>query len=84
LPKRVTKLSNNIWVWDLGSGKNILWIPGSRGQRETDNKIRIRNTAYKERKFILKIGKLLSMFPLIKEIISKHLIHAENKGNSGS
>ncbi len=43
--KIVTKLSN-IWVWDPGSGKNPFRIPdpGSRGQKSTGSRIRIRNT----------------------------------------
>ncbi len=44
--KIVTKLSK-IWVWDPGSGKNLFRIqdPGSRGQKSTGSRIRIRNTA---------------------------------------
>ncbi len=32
--------------WDPGSGKNLFWIPdpGSRGQKDTGSRIRIRNT----------------------------------------
>jgi hypothetical protein len=44
-PKIVNKLSK-IWVWDPGSGKNLFRIPdpGSRGQKVTGSRIRIRNT----------------------------------------
>jgi hypothetical protein len=44
--KIVTKLSK-IWIWDPGSGKNLFRIPdpGSRGQKGTGSRIRIRNTA---------------------------------------
>ncbi len=43
--KIVTKLSK-IWIWNPGSGKNLLRIPdpGSRGQKGTGSRIRIRNT----------------------------------------
>jgi hypothetical protein len=51
--KIVTKLSK-IWLWDPGSGKNLFRIPdpgvkkapdsGSRGQKGTGSRIRIRNT----------------------------------------
>jgi hypothetical protein len=53
IQKVVTKLSK-IWVWDPrsgirdpGSGKNLFPIPdpGSRGQKGTRSRIRIRNTA---------------------------------------
>jgi hypothetical protein len=42
-----TKLSK-IWVWDPGSGKNLFRIldPGSRGQKGTGSRIRIRNTGF--------------------------------------
>jgi hypothetical protein len=41
----VTKLSK-IWVWDPGSGKNPFRIPdpGSKGQKGTGSRIRIRYT----------------------------------------
>ncbi len=41
----VTKLSK-IWIWDPGYGKNLFRIrdPGSRGQKGTGSRIRIRNT----------------------------------------
>jgi hypothetical protein len=47
IKKTVTKLSK-IWVWDLGSGKNRFRNPdpGSRGQKGTGSRIRIRNTAF--------------------------------------
>jgi hypothetical protein len=40
------KMLSNIWVWDPGSGKNLFRIPdpGSRGQKGTGSRIRIRNT----------------------------------------
>jgi hypothetical protein len=43
--KIVTKPSK-IWVWDPGSGKNLFRNPdpGSRGQKGTGSRIRIRNT----------------------------------------
>ncbi len=42
--KIVTKFSK-IWVWDPGSGENLFRIrgPGSRGQKGTGSRIRIRN-----------------------------------------
>jgi hypothetical protein len=42
-----TKLSK-IWVWDPGSGNNLFRIPdpGSRGQKGTGSRIRIRNTDF--------------------------------------
>ncbi len=45
--KIVTKLSK-VWVWDPGSGKNLFRIPdpGSRGQKGTGSRIRIRNTVF--------------------------------------
>jgi hypothetical protein len=39
-----TNLSK-IWVWDPGSGKSF---SGSKGQKGTGSRIRIRNTAFKE------------------------------------
>ncbi len=43
--KIVSNLSK-IWVWDPGPGKNLIRIPdpGSRGQKGTGSRIRIRNT----------------------------------------
>jgi hypothetical protein len=43
--KIVTKLSK-IWIWDPGSGQNLFRIadPGSKGQKGTGSRIRIRNT----------------------------------------
>ncbi len=45
-PKIVSKLSK-IWVWDPKSGvrKKPILDPGSRGQKGTGSRIRIRNTA---------------------------------------
>ncbi len=50
--KIVTKHSK-IWVRDLGSGKNLFRIPdpGSRGQKGTGSRIRIRNTGFYNKKF---------------------------------
>jgi hypothetical protein len=45
--KLVTKLSK-IWVWDPGSGKKPIPDPGSRGQKGTGSRIRIRNTGFKK------------------------------------
>ncbi len=46
--KIVTKLSK-IWVWDRRSGirKKPIPDPGSRGQKGTGSRIRIRNTGFK-------------------------------------
>jgi hypothetical protein len=43
--KIFTKLSK-VWVWDPGSGKKPIPDPGSRGQKGTGSRIRIRNTDY--------------------------------------
>jgi hypothetical protein len=43
--KIVTKLLK-IWVWDPGSGKKPIPDPGSRYQKGTGSRIRIRNTAH--------------------------------------
>jgi hypothetical protein len=45
--KIVSKLSK-IWVWDPGSGigKKPILDPGSRGQKSTGSRIRIRNNAF--------------------------------------
>ncbi len=45
--KIVTKLSK-IWVWDPRSGirKKPITDPGSRGQKSTGSRIRIRNTGH--------------------------------------
>jgi hypothetical protein len=43
--KIVTKLSK-ILVWDPGSGKKLIPVPGSRGQKGTGSRIRIRNTGF--------------------------------------
>jgi hypothetical protein len=42
--KIITKLSK-IWVWDPRSGIRNKTYPGSRGQKSTRSRIRIRNTA---------------------------------------
>jgi hypothetical protein len=42
--KIVSKLSK-IWVWDPGSGKKPIPDPGSRVQKSTGSRIRIRKTA---------------------------------------
>jgi hypothetical protein len=51
--KIVTKLSK-IWVWDPGSEirKKPILDPGSRGQRGTGSRIRIRNTAWSRGRFV--------------------------------
>ncbi len=51
--KIVNKLSK-IWVWDLGSWirKKPIEDPGSRGQKGTGSRIRIRNTAYDQGSFV--------------------------------
>jgi hypothetical protein len=43
--KIVTKLSK-IWGWDPGSGKKPIPDPGSRGQKGTGSRIRIRNSGF--------------------------------------
>ncbi len=56
--KIVTKLSK-IWIWDPGSGTREKPIPdpGSRGQKGTGSRIRIRNTALKVTSyFVLILG----------------------------
>ena len=47
---KIFNMLSNIWVWDLGSGirKKPIPDPGSRGQKGTGSRIRIRNTVWKE------------------------------------
>ena len=48
--QKIFNMLSNIWVWDPGSGKNLFRIPGpgSRGQKGTGYRIRIRNTGATE------------------------------------
>jgi hypothetical protein len=46
--KKIVKNLLKIWSWNPGSGKNLFQIPdpGSRGQKGTGSRIRIRNTVF--------------------------------------
>ncbi len=45
-PQKIFSMLSNIWVWDPRSGirKKPIPDPGSRGQKGTGSRIRIRNT----------------------------------------
>jgi hypothetical protein len=47
--QKMFNMLSNKCVWDPGSGKNLFMIPdpGSRGQKGTGSRIRIRNTVFK-------------------------------------
>jgi hypothetical protein len=63
--KKIVKKLLKIWSWDPGSGKNPFQIPdpGSRGQKGTGSRIRIRNTA-KKNIFFLKLAHRHIIFSL--------------------
>jgi hypothetical protein len=48
--QKIFNMLSNIWVWDPGSGirKKPIPDPGSRGQKGTGSRIRIRNTGFNE------------------------------------
>ncbi len=81
-PKTVTKLSKKIWIWDLGSGKNLFRIPDQGVKKAPDPGSRIRNTAFYP-KNVIKLSKIRPWDPG-SEIRKKTIPDLESRGQKGT